>query len=523
MSTFRGIIAFSLFIIMTNVILAGLISLGIGIWLGTLAQKIFKQKAEEEKQLAAERKLLEASSKAKDVLLEAKNEASKIQEEAKKEEHEKRQQLEKIEERLVKKEEALDQKTEASEKFKEELEQKITAVKELKVEIQTIYEQQKQQLEKVAALSQAEARELLLKKVEEETKADLVLQIKKAEEEMRKTAQEKAKWIIAEAMQKYAAETASESTVTLVSLPAEDMKGRIIGREGRNINAFEEATGIDVIIDDTPGSIVISGFDIIRRYVAKIALERLLADGRIHPARIEETVGKVKEEVNALIKELGEKAVYETGVGGLHPNLVKILGRLKFRTSGGQNALKHSMEVSFLAAHLAAEIGADVNICRKAGLLHDIGKAVDHEVQGHHAAIGRDILKKFAIDEKVIHCVAAHTGDLEEAQSVEAMVIQTANIISNTRPGATKENLDNFIKRLEELETFVQEIPGVQKAYAIQAGREVRVIANPEEIDDLQTIKLTHEIARKIEHDLQYPGQIKVHVIREKRAEAFAM
>lgn len=331
----------------------------------------------------------------------------------------------------------------------------------------------------------------------------------------------KAKQILADAIQRYASETTVESTTTSVPLASDELKGRIIGREGRNINAFETVTGVDVIVDDTPGSIVISGFDPIRRYMAKITLERLVEDGRIHPARIEEMYAKVKEEVNGLIKDLGEKAAFEVGVAALPPNLLKILGRLKFRIAYGQNVLKHSMEVAFLAAELAGMMGANIELCKKAGLLHDIGKAVDHEVQGKHAFIGRDILKKFGMPDEVLHCVEANEGDLE-AKSVEAKIIQVANLISVARPGANKENLETYVKRLMEIEKLASDFQGVQKAFAVQAGRELRVFVSPDEVDDLQSIKLSHEVARKIEKDLQYSGKIKVEVIREKRVEAFA-
>lgn len=469
----------------------------------------------------SERKIKEAESRAKEMILEAKNESFKVLEEAKREERAKRTQIEKLSERLVTKEEQLDKKIEATEHTREELEQKAAAVRELKQEITSIYQQQKQQLEVMASLSRDEAKKILFQKVEEEIKGELVERIKKLEEEERKIAKEKAKAIIAEAIQRYASEVAAESTATIVPLPSDEMKGRIIGKEGRNINAFEQATGVDVIVDDTPGSIVISGFDLMRRYIAKVSLERLVVDGRIHPGRIEETVEKAKGEVNELIRELGEKAAYDTGVTGLPPNLLKLLGRLKFRVSYGQNVLKHSIEVSFLAGALAQEIGADAALCRKAGLLHDIGKAVDHEVTGHHAAIGRDILKKFGLPQDVIHAVEAHHGE-QKPQTVEAMIVEAANIIARSRPGAHKDNLDTFIKRMEEMENIVGAFDGVSKVFAVQAGNEVRVLVQPDKIDDLGMIKLSHAIAKKIETDLKYPGQVKVSLIREVRGEAFA-
>jgi ribonucrease Y len=463
----------------------------------------------------------DAKAKAKELVFEARNEAIKIQEEVKKEESKKRDQLEKVEDRLAEKEEQLDKRNESAEKLRTELESKVSSVKNLREEVEKIYRLQAEQLEKVAQLSKEEAREILLKKVEEESKAEMVETIQKAEQEVKETAAQKARFIIADAIQKYAADATSESTATIVSLPSDDMKGRIIGREGRNINTFEQITGVDVIVDDTPGSIVISGYDLVRRYIAKIALERLINDGRIHPARIEEAVEKVKEEVNTLIKELGEKAVYETGVTGLHPNLVKIIGRLKFRISHGQNVLKHSMEVTHLAASIASELGADVSLVKKAALLHDVGKAVDHEVQGHHAKIGSDIVKKFGMSQDLIHAIEAHHGD-PEPKTVEAMILHAANLISNARPGANKDNLDSYIRRLQELETACNEFKGVKKSYAIQAGSEVRIIVNPEEVDDLGAVKLSHDVAKKIEHDLQHPGPVRVNVVRETRSEAFA-
>ncbi|MEK9132605.1 MAG: ribonuclease Y [Patescibacteria group bacterium] len=493
----------------------------VGAILGFFYRKLRVDAINRESIERSEARVRDSESKSREVLLDAKNAAMKIQEEAKQEERQKRAQLEKLSDRLVVKEEQLDKKIETTEKMREDLEQRAQAVKQLKQEIGEIYQLQKEQLEKVANLSREEAKQILFQKVEEEVKGEIVERVKKLEIEEKKTSKEKAKVIIADAIQKYAAEVAVESTATIVPLPSDDMKGRIIGKEGRNINAFEQATGVDVIVDDTPGSIVISGFDLMRRYIAKVSLEKLLSDGRIHPGRIEETVEKVKGEVNEMIRELGEKAAYECGVSGLSPNLLKLLGRLKFRSSNGQNVLKHSIEVAFLAGSLAAEIGADANICRKAGLLHDIGKAVDHEISGHHAMIGRDILKKFGLPEEVIHIVESHHGD-PTPRSVEAIIVEAANTISRSRPGANKDNLDTFIKRMEEMENIVKSFDGVEKAFAIQAGNEVRVIVNPQKVDDLTMLKLSHAIAKKIETDLKYPGQVKVSVIRELRGEAIA-
>jgi ribonuclease Y len=503
--------------VIVALILAGVAGVLIGYFAKVSSQKD-KTEAEKKK---AENVLTEANSKAKEILLEAKNEALKTLDQYKADEEKKRQQLDKIESRLLDKEDSLEKKIAQSDLLRTDLEQKAEKIKQMRAEMEMALEGQKKELEKIAGLSQEEAKARLFKEVEESARKDLAEHIIKAEENLKKEAKNKAKFIIADAIQRYAAEVATESTATVVTLPGDDMKGRIIGKEGRNVMAFEQATGIDVIIDDTPGSIVISGFDLVRRYVAKIALEKLLLDGRIHPARIEEVVEKTQEEVNVMIKDLGEKAAYETGVAGLNANLIKLLGRLKFRTSHGQNVLKHSMEVAFLAAGMAAELGADADICKKAGLLHDIGKSTDHEIQGHHAVIGKDILKKFNISEDVIHCVESHEGEIEP-KTLEAMIVAAANQIAITRPGAQRDNLDNFVKRMEELENVVNAFAGVRSSYAVQAGNEVRIFVKPNEVDEYAAVKLSHDIARKIEKDLQYPGQIKLHLIRETRAEDFA-
>jgi ribonucrease Y len=469
----------------------------------------------------AEQVLSDAKAKSKEIVYEARTDALKLQDELRKEEQSNQSRLSEAEERLIKKESSLEKRSDDIEKVRLELDDKVVSIKNLRDEVEGIHKLQARELEKISGMTKPEAKEILLAKVEEEAKEDIVAQIKKAEAQLKSEADEKAKWIIADAISRCASETTTESTATIVNLPSDDLKGRIIGREGRNINTFEQITGVDVIIDDTPGSIVISGFDLVRRYIAKMALERLIEDGRIHPARIEETVEKLKLEVNTLIKDLGEKAVLETGVTGLHPNLVKILGRLKFRVTHGQNALKHSMEVSFIAGSLAAEVGADENVCRRAGLLHDIGKAVDHEVPGHHSKIGADIARKFGLSKEVVHAIDAHHGK-PVPESLEAQLVQVANLISNSRPGANKDNLDTYVRRLNELENMCESFDGVDKAYAIQAGGEVRMFVNPQELDDLESVKLSHKIVRKIEHDLQHPGPVKVHVIREVRAEEFA-
>lgn len=506
---------------MTTTIILVIAGAIVGTLAGFFYRKIQIESKNREAIARSEAKLHEAENRSREILLESKNEALKIRQEAQQEERGKRAQLERLSERLVTKEEALDQKIEATEHLREDLERRAASIKQLKQEVTEIHQQQKEQLERIAGLSREEAKEILFKKVEEEAREEIVERVKRLEVEEKKICREKAKAIVADAIQRYAAEVAVESTATIVPLPNDEMKGRIIGKEGRNINTFEQVTGVDVIVDDTPGSIVISGFDLMRRYIAKVALERLLVDGRIHPGRIEETVEKVKGEVNELIRELGEKAAYQTGVSGLPANLLKLLGRLKFRTSYGQNVLKHSIEVSFLAGALAQEIGADAALCRKAGLLHDIGKAVDHEISGHHAHIGRDILKKFGLPQEIIHAVEAHHND-PSPQSIEAIIVEAANIISRSRPGANKDNLDSFIKRMEEMENVVRSFDAVDKVFAVQAGNELRVIVNPKKVDDLAMLKLSHAIAKKIETDLKYPGQVKVSLFRELRGEAVA-
>lgn len=468
-----------------------------------------------------ELKQREMEHKIKETTVEAKSKAQEILDEAKREEQEKRLQLEKHEAKLEAKENALDEKVKAVEDQKTAINQKEKEIIAKQAEIESARSEQIEQLEKIAKLKKDEAKELLLKQIEIDAEAELINKIKRVELDTKEEADKIAKNIIAGAIQKYAAEVASESTATLVELPNDEMKGRIIGREGRNINAFEQATGIDVIIDDSPGSIVISGFDLVRRYIAKRALEKLIEDGRIHPTRIEEVVEKSQTEVKQMMKEFGEKAVYDTGVTGLHPDLIKLLGRLRFRTSYGQNVLKHSMEVAFLASALASEIGASEEIAKKAGLLHDIGKAVDHEIEGNHSMIGRDICKKYGLSEPVIHCVEAHHEDVP-FNSIEAILVQAADAISSARPGARKESLEHYIKRLKELEEIANSFEGVEKSFAIQAGREVRILVNPEKITDLEMVKLAKSITSKIEKDLDYPGQIKVNILRETRAVDFA-
>jgi len=503
-------------------VLLGILGLVLGVFAGYILRKKSAELKDKELAEKAEKILSEARKKSQDMVLDAKNSAFKIQDEAKNEERKKREHLNKLEAHVADKEKNLDKKGLELEKMQSDLETKIESVQKMRTELEQLHEQQEIQLAKISGLSRDEAKDMLLAKVEEDSKEEMLQAMQKVEAEVKQESKKRAQYIIADAIQRCAHETTAESTSTVVNLPSDDLKGRIIGREGRNINTFEQITGIDVIVDDTPGSIVISGFDLVRRYIAKVTLERLIEDGRIHPARIEETYEKVKEEVNTLIKELGEKAVYDSGVVGLHPNLVKILGRLKFRVSHGQNALKHSLEVCYLSGALAAELGGDVALCQKAGLLHDIGKAVDHEVVGHHAKIGADIARKFGMSNEVAHAIEAHHGE-PEPETIEAMIVQAANIISNSRPGATKENLDTFIRRMTELEDMCRSYKGVDKVFAVQAGNQVRVFVNPEDLDDIASQKLAYDLARKIERNFQYPGAVKVNVIRETRAESVAL
>ncbi len=469
----------------------------------------------------AQKILDEAKLKQKESEMEAKEGAFKIKETAKKEEQERRNQIVELEKRLGNKEEVLDKRFSEVDQKQQRLSGKAKEIAKIQGEVKEVRNKQRKTLEKIARLSTTEAKKVLLDMTEKTMKEEVLKKIKEVERTAKEDAEKEARNIIGEAIQRYAADHAAETTVFTIPIESDEMKGRIIGREGRNINAFEKATGVDVIVDDTPGAIVLSSFDPIRRNVARIAINSLIKDGRIHPTRIEETVRKAKQEILAEIKKAGEDAVYEVGVAGLSPELIKLLGRLKFRTSYGQNVLTHSIELSFISATMASELGADVNICKKAALLHDVGKAVDHQIQGGHAQIGRDICKKFGVSDDVIHAVEAHHEDIE-FKSVEAMIVSAADAISAARPGARRESMESYIKRLEELENIANGFEGVEKTYAIQAGREVRIIVKPDEIDDLEANKLARNIANKIEEDLQYPGEIKVNVIRETRAEDIA-
>ncbi len=484
----------------------------------------------EEEVKAHQSKLVQAAEKrASQIELDARERASKLQEKAmdatrelKQEEKEMRDKYEKLQHKLIEREGSLEKRVLTIDQKMSDLEKREEGIHVREKETQALMEKELSELERISGLQKSEARDLFLKKIEADAREDAVIMLQKVEFETKEEAERKARKIITLAIQKYASEVASESTSTVVSLPSDDMKGRIIGREGRNINTFEKLTGVDVIVDDTPGSIVISGFDLLRRYIAKVALERLVEDGRIHPARIEEEIEKVRKDAAQLIKECGEKAVFEMGLTGVHPNLVKIIGRLRFRTSYGQNILKHSIEVGYLASALASEVGVDPELAKKAGFFHDIGKAVDHEVEGPHALIGKDILEKFKIDPIVVQAVAAHHEDISADDNIYAGIVMAADAISGARPGARSETLESYIKRLKELEDIANGFEGVKKSYAIQAGRDLRVFVDPENVDDLKTMQLAKDIARKVESDIEFPGVIKVHVIREKRATELA-
>lgn len=463
----------------------------------------------------------EAESKKKEAILEAKEEMHRLRNDFEKESRDRRSEIQRLERRNIQKEELLDKKSDALEKREENLNKKLQDAEKLEESIQELYTKQKQELERLSGLTSEEAKKVLLEDVEKEIKHETALLIKEVETRAKEEAEKKAKEIITCAIQRCAADHVAETTVYVVALPNDEMKGRIIGREGRNIRALETLTGVDLIIDDTPEAVILSGFDPIRREIARLALEKLIVDGRIHPARIEEMVERAKKEIENDIREEGEQATFETGVHGLHSELIKLLGRLKYRTSYGQNVLKHSIEVSYLAGLMASELGIDPTIAKRAGLLHDIGKAIDHEVEGPHAIIGADIAKKYHESPVVINAIGAHHGDLE-FQSLEAMLVQAADAISAARPGARRETLEAYIKRLEKLEEIANSYEGVEKSYAIQAGREIRIMIKPEEIDDAGAVLMARNIVKKIESELEYPGQIKINVIRETRAIEYA-
>ncbi len=510
-------------IILLVVVVLILMALAFG--MGALFRKRIGEReigsAEEEAKRILNEAIKSAESKKREALLEAKEEIHKNRAEYEREVKERRAELSKQEHRLLQKEEHLDKKTDAIDRKNELLTKKISEVEAQQEEVQRLKNSQMEVLERISGYSAEEAKALLIDSLASEVTHEQAVKIREIEAQFKDEAEERAREVIALAIQRCAADHASEITVSVVSLPNDEMKGRIIGREGRNIRSIETLTGVDLIIDDTPEAITVSSFDPVRREIARLALEKLIADGRIHPARIEEMVAKAQKEVNSTIKSEGERAVFETGVHGLHPELVKLLGRQKYRTSYGQNVLNHSMEVAFISGLIAAELGVDVATAKRAGLLHDIGKSIDHEVEGSHVTIGVDIAKKYKESEAVIHAIAAHHGDVE-AQTVIACIVQAADAISAGRPGARRENIENYVKRLEKLEEVSMSFPGIDSCYAIQAGREIRIMVKPDQVTEDQMTLLARDIAKKIEEELTYPGQIKVHVLRETKAVEYA-
>ena len=473
------------------------------------ADRIIKQAEDDSKRIHKEK------------LLEAQEEIHKLRTESERENKERRSDLQKFERRVIQKEEILDKKLQNLEQKETSLGDKLKNVAKKEEEIEAIKTQQLEKLESISGITSDKAKEIILTNAERDVRREMSIMIKEIESQAKEEAEKKSREIIGYAIRKCAADHVAETTVTVVNLPNDEMKGRIIGREGRNIRTLETLTGIDLIIDDTPEAVILSGFDPIRREVARIALEKLIADGRIHPARIEEMVDKARKEVENIIKEYGEQAAFETGVHGLHPELVKLLGRLNYRTSYGQNVLKHSIEVAHIAGIMAAEIGADIRLAKRAGLLHDIGKAVDHEMEGTHVEIGMDLLKRYKESKEVIHAMSTHHGDYEP-QTIEAVLVTAADAISAARPGARRETLEAYIRRLEKLEEIANSYEGVDKSFAIQAGREIRIMVKPENVSDEDIHLLARDMTKRIEDELEYPGQIKVSKIRETRAIEYA-
>ena len=478
-------------------------------------------KAEDKAREIIDEALKSAEAKKRETLLEAKEEALKTKNDIDKEVKERRSELQRMEKRMLSREENLDKKTEAIEKKEAFLSKKEAELDAVKREISDLEAKRTQELERISGLTSEQAKEYLLKTVEDDVKHETAVMIKELETRAKEEADKKAKDYVVTAIQKCAADHVSETTISLVQLPNDEMKGRIIGREGRNIKTLETLTGVDLIIDDTPEAVVLSSFDPIRREVARIALEKLIVDGRIHPARIEEMVEKAQKEVETMMREEGEAAALEVGVHGIHPELIKLLGRMKFRTSYGQNALKHSIEVGLLSGLLAGELGEDVRLAKRAGILHDIGKSIDHEMEGSHVTIGVDLCKKYKESATVINAVEAHHGDVEP-QSLIACIVQAADTISAARPGARRETLETYTTRLTSLEEIANGFKGVEKTFAIQAGREIRVMVVPDQVTDEDMVLLARDISKKIEDELEYPGQIKVNLIRESRVTDFA-
>ncbi|MGN1015138.1 MAG: ribonuclease Y [Butyricicoccus sp.] len=508
-----------------SIIIAVVVGIVVGALLGFTYRKRIAEKeiggAEEEAKRIINESIKTAESKKREAVLEAKEEIHKNRADLDREIKERRNEIQKSERRLNQKEETLDKKIDAAEQKSEELSRRLAKVQKSHEEAERLRAEQLERLEQISGLTREEAKDYLVSSIENEAQHDAAVKLREIQQSFKDEADSYARELITSAMQRCAADHVAEATVSVVPLPNDEMKGRIIGREGRNIRTLETLTGVDLIIDDTPEAITLSCFDPVRREIARLTLERLIIDGRIHPARIEETVEKCRREVEQTIKQEGERAVFETGIHNLHPELIKLLGRMRYRTSYGQNVLQHSIEVSHIAGNLAAELGIDVMQAKRAGLLHDIGKSVDREMEGSHVDIGVDLCKKYREHSDIIHAVHAHHGDVEP-RTLVACLIQTADAISAARPGARRENLEAYIKRLEKLEEIANTTPGVSSSYAIQAGREIRIIVNPEQVSDDRMVLLSREIAKKIESELEYPGQIKINMIRETRAVEYA-